>query len=156
MLKTDSDGNLISSRRIGGSENDFGLGIAFNEDENEVLVVGRTESNNGDVSGNYGGRDLWVVKLSGGGVGVNDVVYSQNELIVYPNPANDFINIIHPKNFSVQNRISVYDNIGKCVFEFSNTGSSKIDVSRLSPGLYSISFWYSGINEPVVKTIVKE
>lgn len=156
MIKTDSDGNLISSRRLGGTENDFGLGIALNEAENEVLIAGRTESNNGDISGNNGGRDLWVVKLSGGGVGVNELLGAENELVVYPNPAKDFLHLVPSKTSAVADRIAIYDNLGMCVYTVENGNLRMIDLSILSPGLYSLCVWYKDVKEPISKSVIKE
>jgi len=156
VLKTDPNGILISSRRLGGSENDFGLGIAFNEDENEVLIIGRTESNNGDVSGNYGGRDLLAVKLNGDVVTVSNATRDQNDITIYPIPAIDKINITYPSPTLIPQRIDIVNGFGKKVLTIENNISDAIDLVNLSSGIYSICFWYKGTNEPIVKTIIKE
>jgi len=47
----------------GGSGADFFNGIVAMNDY-DFIVAGYTSSNNGDVSGNHGGNDFWVVRLS--------------------------------------------------------------------------------------------
>ncbi|MFA5415166.1 MAG: kelch repeat-containing protein [Methanoregula sp.] len=48
---------------IGGSSDDLGSG-GVQADDGGYYVIGKTESNDGDVSGNHGGFDQWLVKLS--------------------------------------------------------------------------------------------
>lgn len=59
----DSLGVLKWEKALGGSniENSFEIVEAFDQGS---VVVGYTMSNDGDVSGNHGGRDMWVVKLA--------------------------------------------------------------------------------------------
>jgi VWFA-related protein len=57
-----SDGSIIWQRTLGGSGYDEATSITQSSD-GSYLVAGRTYSNDGDVSGNHGGRDFWVVKL---------------------------------------------------------------------------------------------
>lgn len=49
---------------LGSTGNDYGYAVAKAVDGSGYFVAGTTEGNNGDVSGNHGGRDLWVVKIS--------------------------------------------------------------------------------------------
>lgn len=51
---------------IGGSDYDDGFDVKQTDDGGYILV-GTTYSNDGQVSGNHGGMDAWVVKLSSGG-----------------------------------------------------------------------------------------
>jgi Secretion system C-terminal sorting domain len=54
-------------KTYGGSGNERAYGIETSLDGG-YIVVGLTEgSNNGDVSGNHGGKDVWVIKLSNTG-----------------------------------------------------------------------------------------
>ena len=46
----------------GGSKTDYFTSIV-GLNENEFVVAGYTKSNDGDVSGNHGGTDMWIVKL---------------------------------------------------------------------------------------------
>ncbi len=62
FVKLSTDGVLEWQRCSGGSAIDFGDLQAQTPDGGFVLM-GWTGSNDGDVSGNHGGRDMWVVKL---------------------------------------------------------------------------------------------
>jgi len=48
---------------MGGSNDDRGSS-GVQASDGGLFVVGQTKSNDGDVSGNYGGADMWMVKLS--------------------------------------------------------------------------------------------
>ena len=62
LLKVDPNGNLQWQKTLGGSAQDFANSMKVTPDGG-VILVGYTASNNGDVSGNHGGGDYWVVKL---------------------------------------------------------------------------------------------
>jgi hypothetical protein len=49
-------------RALGGSLDEFGLAMDLTTDGG-YIVAGSALSNNGDVPGNYGGTDWWIVKL---------------------------------------------------------------------------------------------
>jgi hypothetical protein len=66
VYKIDRSGNMLWQTAIGGSANDDGSSIVTNPD-NTYLVAGNTNSNDGNVSGNHGGQDILLVKLSTGG-----------------------------------------------------------------------------------------
>jgi hypothetical protein len=68
LVKTNSSGLLIKERCYGGSKSESTLDLGMSEglmvDKNgNILFVGETNSNDGDVSGNHGDYDGWVVKV---------------------------------------------------------------------------------------------
>jgi hypothetical protein len=63
LMKTDQAGNVIWSRAYGGSNSDRALSVLQTNDGGYIMA-GYSQSNNGQVSGNHGGNDLWVAKLS--------------------------------------------------------------------------------------------
>ncbi|GAB3497501.1 hypothetical protein GCM10027341_17690 [Spirosoma knui] len=66
VVKLDVNGNRVWQKTFGGSKNDIAYAVTTTLDGGYV-VAGRTESNDGDVTGNHGGADFWVVKLDGNG-----------------------------------------------------------------------------------------
>ncbi|HYV94245.1 MAG TPA: T9SS type A sorting domain-containing protein [Chitinophagales bacterium] len=66
IVKLDSSGNTIWQRCLGGSDNDDGKSIQQTTDGG-FIIAGYSQSNNGDVSGNHGSGDYWVVKLDSSG-----------------------------------------------------------------------------------------
>jgi len=67
-----------------------------------------------------------------------------SELVVYPNPFNDFLKF---SNISGPTKLSLMDNAGKLIKEYSMEDSTKpIDLSELKKGLYYIRIENSKIN----------
>lgn len=54
-------------KALGGTGSDYGKSVRETTDVG-YIVVGASPSNNGDVSGNHGGGDVWAVKLDADGV----------------------------------------------------------------------------------------
>ena len=67
VVKIDNAGNITWQKCIGGSLDDFLSSDIQNSIDGGYIITGTTESNNGDVSGNHGQRDLWLIKLSSNG-----------------------------------------------------------------------------------------
>ena len=65
-MKLANDGTPQWQKALGGTGHDSALGIQQTTDQGYV-VVGSSDSNNGDVSGNHGNSDVWVVKLDATG-----------------------------------------------------------------------------------------
>ncbi|MDR3230094.1 MAG: hypothetical protein LBT65_01525, partial [Synergistaceae bacterium] len=66
VIKLKEDGTLEWEKSLGGSKDDVAESIGQMTDGG-YIVAGYSESNDGDVSGNHGNRDFWVVKLSAEG-----------------------------------------------------------------------------------------
>ncbi|MEX2350099.1 MAG: hypothetical protein WD554_04410, partial [Flavobacteriaceae bacterium] len=67
IVKLDSNGSLIWQKSLGGTGDDRAYSIQQTADGG-FIVAGESDSNNGDVSGNNGLTDFWVVKLDENGV----------------------------------------------------------------------------------------
>lgn len=72
VIKINSSGNLLWQKCLGGTGNDYARAVAqqhfcggpnIYSTNSYYTVVGYTGSNNGDVSGNHGGNDYWVVLM---------------------------------------------------------------------------------------------
>jgi hypothetical protein len=66
VVKLSSVGAIQWQKCLGGSGSE-GLNSIEQTTDGGYIVAGGTKSNNGDVSGNHGGYDAWVVKLSSTG-----------------------------------------------------------------------------------------
>lgn len=66
IIKIDTIGILIWQKCFGGTSTDNPYSLIGTEDD-EIIVVGQSSSNNFDVSGNHGGYDTWVVKIDNTG-----------------------------------------------------------------------------------------
>lgn len=63
VVKLDDAGNILWQKTLGGNAFDIGYDIRQTADGGYIMT-GSSESNDGDISGNHGDLDMWVVKLS--------------------------------------------------------------------------------------------
>ncbi len=66
LVKLNSSGSIQWQKCLGGSYWDMAYSIQQTSDGG-YIVAGYTISNDGDVSGNHGGYDFWLVKLNSSG-----------------------------------------------------------------------------------------
>ena len=66
ILKLSSEGTLEWQKSFGGSLSDGAQSIQRTED-GDYIVACFSDSNDGDVTGNHGERDFWIVKLNSAG-----------------------------------------------------------------------------------------
>ena len=63
LLKlNETNGNLIDKRRYGGTGNEFNGKLEFNKENDHVLIAVTTTSTNGDLTGNKGLSDVWIIE----------------------------------------------------------------------------------------------
>jgi hypothetical protein len=93
VVKIDSVGTIEWQKCLGGTGREYGYAIIQTADSG-YAIYGRTESNDGDVSGNHGSADIWIVKLGGTAkFSVNSSSGQSNFSWVYPNPSNDLAHL---------------------------------------------------------------
>lgn len=63
VVRLGSTGNLIWQKNYGGSGLDTFSSIVQNSDQT-FTIIGETGSNNGDVTGNHGSSDVWLVNIN--------------------------------------------------------------------------------------------
>ncbi len=122
VVKLDGSGNLQWEKTLGGSERDEGNSIQQTKDGG-YIVAGYSKSNDGDVTGNKGSSDYWIVKLSPEGTilqeDVSDAVFS----IVEPKLSSTDIDM---------GQVIVGEAKNSVITEFiSNTGSWKFRVDSI-------------------------
>ena len=66
IVKFDESGNIIWQKTLGGSNSDYGNSIAETIDGNYVIACA-SSSTDGDKSLNFGGNDVWVLKIDPSG-----------------------------------------------------------------------------------------
>ena len=125
VIKLNSSGTLLWQKALGGSAED-GFRWAEVLPDNSYIMAGYTFSNNGNVSGNHGSADIWIVKLSSSGDvqwqkcfgGTNDDRPRTIQLI----PGNQFLII----GGTLSNNGDVTGNHGNAdawIFKIDNTGA---------------------------------
>ena len=133
VVKLSSIGNIIWQKALGGFGSDAATSIQQTSDGG-YIVAGDSYSTNGDVTGNNGIVDYWVVKLSPS-VGVSEIT-AFNEFNVYPSPTSSQITLKVNANL-VGAVYTIYDNMGKVVMSGKiNTENTVIELDNLSNGIY--------------------
>jgi hypothetical protein len=103
-----------------------------------------------------GDYDIFLAKLSKGiNLGQNEIDNIKNNLILYPNPTDQFLNI-ELRNIKVENcLLLLYNSIGSLVYKGIMTDNKMtLDIGNLPTGLYLISIQTK--NNCVTKKIIKE
>lgn len=67
LTKFAANGDLVWQKALGGTGSDFGMHV-IEATDGGFVCAGRSDSNDGDVTGNHGEADAWVVKTNGAGV----------------------------------------------------------------------------------------
>lgn len=109
IVKLNAFGAIQWQQCYGGTVNDFGISIRQTTDGG-FIVAGYSNSLNGDVTGNIGGEDYWIVKLESF-VGVNDNNFVE-DIFLTPNPASNELVVRCQESGSIE----IYDVFGKKVF----------------------------------------
>ncbi|HRN42420.1 MAG TPA: hypothetical protein PK649_10165, partial [Vicingus sp.] len=111
VVKLDSVGTITWQKSFGGAGSDYAY-IIHQTTDGGYVVGGESDSQDGDVTGNHGGYDYWVVKLSST-VGVTEIT-ELNEFSVYPNPTSKQITL--KANHQLIGAIyTIYDNMGNII-----------------------------------------
>jgi hypothetical protein len=147
LVAVDEFGEIIWSQCYGGSSYDYIH--SFCQVDGGFALAGRTNSNDGDVSGSHGGGDVWVVKLSEDVHVKEDVAESLIE--VFPTNATDQLYVKSNSLFK-GHRFSIVDMTGKEVKTgIINADQIEIGISDLASGPYL--FRTIGQESQVVKFI---
>lgn len=135
MFKLNSSGPVQWSTTFGGTLVDDANSVTFMEDGTAV-VASSTTSSDGDVTANFGMLDLWLVKMSNLS-SIKNISELNNEIILYPNPAKDEVQIAFPfSNMNIE--ISVLTIDGKIILQKNilQTKIETIDITGISAGIY--------------------
>ena len=135
IVKLDSTGNIQWQKALGGSGQDAAYSIQQTTDGGYV-VAGYSESFDGDVSGNHGISDFWIVKLVPDNLST-DETNIKNNFSVYPNPVKDILTI---EGIAPNTRLIITDVNGKTILSTTvKSNKESIDVSGLPAGVYFIN-----------------
>lgn len=137
IIKIDSIGIIEWEKCLGGTAKDF-LYSVLQDMNGDFIAAGNTRSNDGDVSGNHGVADSWIVKL-GNPNNVFEMKRKPNiDYLLYPNPSNSTITIelgnIEKHPFDLK----IYNIRGELVKVVKNNIGTSIEfgIEELKKGLY--------------------
>lgn len=134
ILKLNPQGEILWQKSVGGSSSERQHSLQLTEDGG-YIISGSSSSNDGDISGNHGYFDFWVVKLHPDGMATEDI--SQNAISIYPNPVKNMLYISSADSIE---SISVYNLLGQKIRTIQGNRQMLmyIDVSDLNKGPYII------------------
>jgi bilirubin oxidase len=69
---------------------------------------------------------------------------NQNNLLIYPNPANDFLNIVLADNSKTS--VAVFNSLGEKVCDVETIANLKLKISNLPSGIYFVKIISNSIN----------
>ena len=138
VIKISNNGSLEWQKCLGGTNNDYGKNVKQTTD-GAFVMTGNSHSNDGDVSGNNGGNDYWIVKF--------DLLTSINNVDVnnfdaYPNPFKEQI-IVTKESINdeiIIELLDVHGRIVKSVLFRKYDDLIKIQTHDLTPGPYLLRF----------------
>lgn len=149
VFKLNQNGDMQWQRSYGGSNIDFGTSICMLN--NDLYLHGRTFSNDGDISGNHGGLDMWAAKVSKTWLSLYEDDLSKN-IEVFPTFVKNEVEIKTNENII---SINIVDAVGKLVTtKYKSINNSKVlDLLYLKSGIYYINIETD--KQSVTKKIIK-
>ena len=153
ISKLNATGGIVWQKTMGGTGDDIDNSIQQTIDGG-YIVAGYTSSNNGDVSGNHGGIDIWVIKLSPEIVATSEVAVNAANIIVYPNPTNDFFIVQNTQNTNENFVYKILDLLGREIIGGKSAFGEQINIKTLATGSYILQIKTEGgaeLNEKIVK-----
>jgi Secretion system C-terminal sorting domain len=135
VVKLSASGQLEWQKCLGGSANDLFNSLIQTSDEGFALC-NTVDSNDGDVSGNHGLLDVWVVRLDGSMVPYHEVRKDHNSIIISPNPSKYKINISSETLYLLED-VQLNDTRGRTLWRSDRiTLPATIDIHGLAAGIY--------------------
>lgn len=112
VLKIDSKGTIKWQRALGGTGFEEAFSLKALPDGN-IIVTGYATSNDGDLTSNKGGGDVWVVKFGKeSSAEVKPEVYSSLFLSIFPNPTTSISTIHFNLLKKLKVTLSIFDALG--------------------------------------------
>ena len=142
VVKTDSSGNYEWSKCMGGLDEEVARD-GIETPDGGYIIVGYTKSNDGDVSGNHGGKDVWVVKLSPPGVNVPELEAGVSDFTAYENSVGS-IQLEFNAELASELKLSLFDLMGRCVLKENFDCIAGMNTHRTpsfspTPGIYVLT-----------------
>ncbi len=129
VVKMTSKGDIQWQKCLGGNNIDEALSIKQTYDKG-YIVAGFSKSNDGNVTGNHGNYDYWIVKLESN----EEITTISNTpaMSITPNPTKGCITISPSNNVNIK----VYNTLGQLIKTANNTDN--ISISEFPTGLYFV------------------
>jgi len=143
VIKFSATGAIQWQKCFGGTNDDYG-GV-FQLGDGTYIAGGSTLSNNGDISGNHGIGDGFLIKLTTDNLETEN--FANKDIKYYPNPMQNVLHIDYDNEISGK----ITDLTGKTLITIN---TKDIDVSSLRAGIYLLDIVSE--DKHYVSKIVKE
>jgi Secretion system C-terminal sorting domain len=134
IIKLDMAGNLEWEKNYGGSGADVPQSIQQTTDGG-YIVASESTSTDGDVGGNYGSWDSWIVKLDPIPVGIQTTNFSP-KFTISPNPSKGEFTI-HANDLTGPFTIKIFDALGHSIYT-KNEIHGPLNIGNVAKGNYYI------------------
>lgn len=135
VVKLNSMGDISWQKCLGGPTSESSSFAIAQTTDGGYIVAGVAEGNGGDITGNHGDYDFWVVKLASDMIGVEE----HNNLVnfmIYPNPVVEEFFIV---DAPIGALVNIADLTGKIVFTTTISHEKTIiNASPFSNGVYVV------------------
>ena len=146
IVKLNSNGTMQWQKTLGGNGIDYGNAILQNLD-NSYIIAGQSSSTDGDIIGNHGSYDYWIVKLNPENLATQESV-AKNKIFV-ENPVKNMLNIESKENILA---LQLFSTDGKLIRSSNN---KNMQVSDLPKGNYLLNIRQQN-GKTVSEKIIKE
>jgi hypothetical protein len=136
IYKVDASGNQIWQKSMGGA-NEERLNNIKQTSDGGYIVAGYSNSLDGDVTGNHGIYDYWIVKL--GPEVLSNPNYEKGIFSVYPNPATSLLQLQVPEGIQID-KIAITDALGKQIFQKTGNNTT-VNIENLRSGTYIVQVY---------------
>ncbi len=149
ISKLNTLGEFLWTQQIGSPINASEIGNDIIHDGNGNIIVVGTFQGTADFDAgteifpltSYGGSDIFMYKATDGTLGV-DAQVSNFELIMYPNPTNEYVIVNSPVN---EAELTIFDIMGKKIHQtITTTADTKINTSEYATGVYLVQLKSNG------------
>ncbi|MGK0175953.1 MAG: hypothetical protein ACI9AT_002340 [Ulvibacter sp.] len=134
IIKLDIGGNLEWEKNYGGSSVDGTSSIQQTADGG-YIIAGFSESNDGDVGGNNGTLDYWIIKLDPIPVGIQTTNFNP-KFTISPNPSKGECTI-YPNDLTDPFTIKIFDTLGHSIYT-KNEIHGPLNINNIAKGNYYI------------------
>jgi Secretion system C-terminal sorting domain len=149
IVKLTNSGSIAWKKSLGGSFGDWGHSIQQTVDAGYV-IAGRSISNDGDVTGNNGAYDFWIVKLSSS-LGIHETSIPKNPKLL-PNPTSTHFTI---KGLDELYNLTIYNAVGQLLYQENvNEQNKQVDVSNYAKGILFIRIEVA--DEVIYRKVIKQ
>ncbi|MFI5218135.1 MAG: T9SS type A sorting domain-containing protein [Bacteroidia bacterium] len=151
IVKLDTTANIQWQKSFGGSDLDWPYSIRQTNDGG-YIIAGHSGSNDGDVSGNNGTYDYWIVKLFPDTI--TGIIQHPNQTSSIQTSPNPFTTTLTLKGTTQKGELTIFDITGKEILRTKTFGAeTTINTAHLTPGFYFINYREGDktVNKKVVK-----